>query len=180
MRLSNGQTAMRVLITPEEYEELSDEGRHTGLFVKVNERSNPENFLELTRTETPGSRRVNFVKTRKDVKIPDIMVLTTFHFAALKRLPRFAPEDAELIPDISHSEAGWTVTRPAMQRNPVSPVTNPRKKRGEKQPAAANGLSRFQQLKAAVQLINEAKAEMGDDLVIDLREGRIVLLLEVA
>lgn len=188
MRIANGMVGMRVTLTQEDYDLLTDSGKNKSVSVLFNGLSNPEDFLEISKKDLPGGVRLNIAtggQTTLKSGFPWVLTMTLKKFPKLSKVPHFGPEQVELVPHFDHSIPGWYVTRPTMsvafqkKTRRTDPVTKQRLPDVSK-PVPAPRLDTMS-LRQAVMVVNEHKTEMGEDLIleIDKTTGRLKALIEL-
>lgn len=189
MKIARGSVSMRIMLTEEEYLELSDNKRLTRLWISLNPKSEDE-FVALSEYELPHSQPISFSRSTAGAKWPGLFTMAAGpKWDKLLPDKMFGPEEVELRRDLSYaSVGGWVVARPPMVRTPNSKpdfVSKPKTKtktnpkavaRQQRVPVEEAAMS----LRAAVDKINDAKAEYGADLHLEINKdtGRLLLFIQ--
>lgn len=191
MRIANGLTQMRLLFTEAEYKKISDNGRLNVVYVSLDPREH-DHFIRISEQEIPHSHRVAFSRSLGTLVYPDLLTLTPVRFPNIPDT-RWGPEEVKLDRDISYSATGgWKATKPAMERSPAKGRTGWKKgqpPKVKKKVAATPHVgvaappqivAATMSLKQAIQVVNDHKTELGDDLVLEITgEGRLRALMEL-
>lgn len=189
MRIANGRMGMRITMTDADKELLLGGGKKTGVYIAYNGLGNPEDFLSFSHEPLPNSRHQKIVSAGGSSGAaghPWLIMLQHRYHKRLDKLQLFGPEEVTLTKDESHRGGGWIVNRPSMSipyservfKN--SKATKAAQKHAPVAVAHAAPPTAIIDLKTALRVINEQKAIMGDDLVLEItKEGRLKALIEL-
>jgi hypothetical protein len=176
MRLgSTAQSGLTVGLSPAEYRQLTQDGAHKRLFVAVNP-TLTRGLVVISPTEFPGSKQTTPFRSQKTKEYPDYVRITKTAATPLADVPLFSMEDTSFV-----EEGGkFLVSAPPAVRMKRHVAKHQPPAVREPEPEPHSGQDRgtgYMSVAQAVEVINQAKKEMGDGMSMFVAENRLFVNL---
>lgn len=196
MQIANAKSGMRLQFSVEDHKLLSNNQKQDHFWIEFNPKS-IDRFLVISSKEFPNSSSITFYDN-KSKTYPFFSTLAagaTRRWIGLKDLPKFSPEAVVINPQNTHDGVLYFVHRPAMERapnagrlrkkpDPVLEHKNNNTNSGglplvePKTELISSEEVRRLTLKHAVDVINQAKAEFGEGMRLEITpKGNLVMMM---